>query len=108
MISISFKRDTAGEPVGIRCSGHAGYARAGKDIVCASVSILVQNTLNSIEAFTDDGFDLDVNESKGYICFSFKQDPSKEGKLFLKSLELGLTELEKQYKKYLQIFDWEV
>ena len=35
-------------------SGHAGYDDIGKDIVCAAVSVLVINTLNSIERFTDD------------------------------------------------------
>ena len=34
-------------------SGHAGYAPAGEDIVCAAVTVLSFNTVNAIEAFTD-------------------------------------------------------
>ena len=40
-----------------RCSGistvigHSGYAEAGSDIICAGVSALVINTINSIETF---------------------------------------------------------
>ena len=36
--------------------GHAGYAEPGQDIVCAAVSALVINTINAIEAFTEDDF----------------------------------------------------
>ena len=34
---------------GFTCKGHAGYAVSGKDIICASISILVINTINSLE-----------------------------------------------------------
>ncbi len=36
---------------GFRISGHAGYAGAGKDIVCAAVSSAVQLTVNAADAF---------------------------------------------------------
>ena len=32
----------------IRCSGHAGYADYGKDIVCASFSTMIITTINAI------------------------------------------------------------
>ena len=35
---------------GFRCIGHAEYAEYGSDIVCAGVSALVVNAINSIEA----------------------------------------------------------
>ena len=31
------------------CNGHAGYAKASEDIVCAAISMLVINMINSIE-----------------------------------------------------------
>ncbi len=45
--------------------GHAGYAPRGSDIVCAAVSVLAQNTVNSIEHFTQDSFTADVDEENG-------------------------------------------
>ena len=42
--------------------GHAGYADAGEDIVCAAVSALVINTINSIEEFTEDAFTCDCKD----------------------------------------------
>ena len=48
MIEITRIKNEQGENVGFRCYGHAGFARHGKDIVCAAVSALVLNTINSI------------------------------------------------------------
>ena len=39
---------------GFKISGHADYGCCGKDVVCAGVSALVINTINSIEKFTND------------------------------------------------------
>ena len=47
--------------------GHAGYAEAGQDIVCAAVSALIITTVNSLEKFTDDKFD--VQEKDGLFPF---------------------------------------
>ena len=34
--------------------GHAGYAEEGQEIICAAVSALVINTVNSLEQLTKD------------------------------------------------------
>ena len=44
--------------VSFRSKGHAGYAPAGEDIVCAAVSALIITTVNSIETFTEDAMEL--------------------------------------------------
>lgn len=108
MIQISFKYDSASDPIGIRCSGHAGYARSGKDIICAAVSVLVINTINSVEKFTDTKFVLETNEKKGYIYFLL-ESPDEAGKLLMKSLELGIQDIiADNGKNYIQLIDWEV
>ena len=45
---------------GFRSEGHAGYAEEGYDIICAAVSVLSVNLVNSIEEFTEDGMDVTV------------------------------------------------
>ena len=50
--------------------GHAGYAEAGQDIVCAAVSALIITTVNSLEKFTDDKFD--VQEEDGFVSIHFR------------------------------------
>ncbi len=89
---------------GFRTEGHAEYARHGKDIVCAAVSMLVTNTINSIEAFTSDVFDYKEEPKKGYMEFKIISEATPETKLLFKSLLLGLQMIQEEYgEKYLCI-----
>ena len=51
MIQVEIIRDASKAYVGFSIKGHAGYAEHGQDIICAAVSVLAQNTVNSIEQF---------------------------------------------------------
>lgn len=59
MINIEYASPADGEHI-LTVSGHAGYAEAGKDIVCAGVSALVYGAAGALEhrgvscAFRDD------------------------------------------------------
>lgn len=83
--------------------GHAGYAEAGEDIVCAAVSALVINAINSIEQFTEDAFTCDCQD--GMVkSWEFTADVSKETGLLMDSLMLGLAGVQKSYgDRYLRI-----
>lgn len=89
---------------GFSSEGHAGFARHGRDIVCAAVSALVMNTMNSIHSFTSDVFDYNEDEKKGIVDFRIVSDPSPDTKLLLKALLLGLQSIQEEYgEKYLRI-----
>ncbi len=81
--------------------GHAGYADPGEDIVCAAVSALVINTINSIEKFTEDAFTCDCRD--GVVeSWEFTSEISAETELLMDSLMLGLSDVQKAYgEKYL-------
>ena len=82
--------------------GHAGYAEAGQDIVCAAVSALIINTVNSLEKFTDDNFD--VHEKDGFVSIHFRNNLSERAMLLMDSLLLGLTEIAGSYNnRYLTV-----
>lgn len=82
--------------VGFSISGHANYADYGNDIVCSAISMLAINTANAIEQFTNDEFDLDINDD-GYLSIIITSDISKESEVLLKALELGITQVKEQY-----------
>ena len=82
---------------GVELSGHAGYAESGRDIVCAAVSALVLNMANSVEAFTEDGFEGEMDEQTGGGAFHFTAEISPESQLLMNSLVLGLRNIEKEY-----------
>lgn len=76
--------------------GHAGYAEEGEDIVCAAVSALVINAINSIEEFTEDAFTCDCKD--GMIQnWEFTSEVSRETELLMNSLMLGLANIQKAY-----------
>lgn len=104
MTTITVSMSHTGTYKGFCCKGHAGYAAAGSDIVCAAISILVINTINSIECFGNQKFICTQDEKEGIICFELSEPPTAETKLLLDSMVLGLKDVEKQYKKnYLKL-----
>ena len=54
MTRVTIYKNKLSEYTGVDLIGHAGYAEAGEDIVCSAISVLVINTINSIERFTND------------------------------------------------------
>ena len=66
MTYITFYQDSDGVVTGFDTSGHAGYAKQGEDIICAAISALVINAVNSIEEFTEDAFKVDVQRKWRY------------------------------------------
>lgn len=104
MTTIIFRTTKNGEYQEIECFGHAGFDAYGKDIVCASLSMLVINTLNSLAELCKTDMDINTDEKKGLIHCRFHKNLSNEEKLLLDSLALGCNAVEKQYgKKYCRI-----
>ncbi len=102
MIEVKFKEDDHGNLLSFEITGHAGYGVEGEDIICAAVSVLVINTVNSLETFTDDQFE--VQEDDGYVSFHFTAPVTERGTLLMDSLILGLTEIEHSYNnRYLTV-----
>ena len=91
-------------------SGNAQYSEAGSDIVCAAVSAIVINTINSIGQFTDHKTSCVSDEDSGAIEFRFGQIPSHDASLLLDSMVLGLEQIEdsNEYEPYIDIIFKEV
>ncbi len=104
MIKVSIYKNAENLITGFTLSGHADYSEYGSDIVCAAVSALVINTINSIENFTSDRFKVEQDENKGYIEFHVVSAISNNSNLLLSSLALGLQGIEEEYtKKYIKL-----
>ena len=102
MITIEIRKSDKGY-TGFSSKGHAGYAEHGFDIVCAAVSALTVNTINSIEKFTNDPFKAEAAD--GMLRWKFTEIPiSKEAELLMDSMILGLEYIQESYgKKYIKI-----
>lgn len=110
MITITIYQDCDKNFKRLSCKGHAGYAESGSDIICAAVSVLVINTINSLEKFTSCEFEKEkYNEKKGIIDVSFKYPLDDSANLLMKSLILGLQNiLDDNTADYVSLFFKEV
>ena len=82
---------------GFRSEGHAGYAEEGYDIICAAVSVLSVNLVNSIEEFTEDAYQVEQAEDGGYLKVLFPEGLSEKAALLMDSLVLGIENIEAEY-----------
>ena len=95
MIKIKIKENQ------ITISGHSGYDELGKDIVCASVSTLAITSVNAILRFDDKA--INYKDEDGYLEINIIKH-SKETDTIIENMITLLTELEKEYKKYIKIY----
>ncbi len=108
MIKIIFKTHQD-KIAGFYISGHAQFAEYGQDIVCAAVSVLSINTVNSIQEFTDTHFTCETSEKDGIINFLLSDMQDDKSQLLLRAMKLGLESIRKQYtNKYIEIIFEEV
>lgn len=84
----------------IEIKGHAGYDDKGKDIVCAGVSSTVITTVNGILAINKDAITHHLNNDDLRVVIN--QHDDIVDKLINNMLKM-LKEIEKEYKKYIQI-----
>ncbi|MGN0330689.1 MAG: ribosomal-processing cysteine protease Prp [Kineothrix sp.] len=109
MTKVIIRKTTDGEFREFSCTGHAGFAYSGRDIVCAAISILVINTINSMEKLAGEELETAADEKAGSIACRFRRRPSEGGRLLMDSMILGLSHIEKQYgSKYLAVIFEEV
>ena len=97
-----------GKVFGFSTEGHAMFDRLGKDVVCAAVSILTINTVNSFETFLpEEETEVEVDDKKGRIGCVFKDEPSEKARLLLDAYFLGIRGIENEYgKEYLKLEDF--
>lgn len=105
MISVAIKTKN-GLITGFCISGHSGYSELGSDIVCASVSSAAFMTANTITDVMC--LDADISLSDGFMSLELTQQNAEKASDILQGLKLHLTELSKQYKKYIKVIFSEV
>lgn len=94
MIAVSVRKD------GIKISGHANYAEAGKDIVCAGVTTLTQTLIMSMVDLTRDEIECEISPGRTDIHYG---NLSEEGKLLVDSFFIGVCQITNEFPEYVRI-----
>ena len=97
MIDAEIFRNSRGLVTGFSVKNH------GEGTVCAAVSMLVLNTVNSIEVLTEDDFFCEYNDNGGNLKFSLSEPDSQTPgmKILLDAMILGLESVREQHPEEL-------
>jgi hypothetical protein len=103
MIKVIFYQDSEKHYLGFQTKGHADYAEAGSDIICAGVSALVINTVNSIELLTNNSLRVKTDQETGYMAVRLGEAITPEAQLLIQSLCCGLESMEEEHRQYIHV-----
>lgn len=94
MIEVTVRKDR------IIVSGHAGYAEAGKDIVCAGVTALTQSLVSSLIELTANDIEHEISPGRADIHY---RNLSEAGKLLVDSFFIGICQIADEFPDYVRI-----
>lgn len=107
MIIVTIKRSKLGTVNGFKVEGHANFANAGSDIVCAGVSAVTVGTVNAVEELT--GVEMTSRMKNGFLSADLPPScPAAEreqAELLLSSLVVMLRSIEQSYGPYIKIHE---
>lgn len=107
MIKAVFTRNQSGYLDSAEISGHAGSGEYGFDVICAAVSTLSINFVNSLEALADCQAQLIINDVEGgYMKIDLSSLPQHEEdnvQLLFESYLLGLTNLATDSSEFVEM-----
>ena len=92
--------------VTLEATGHSGYAEAGSDIVCSSVSTLLTNLANGITEIVKAQAKVVVDENIPHLSVSLMEtdaDKQKSAQILMQSTLLSLKQVAKEFSKYIKI-----
>ncbi len=102
MITVTLLRDGQGRLRGFDCSGHAGYARAGKDIVCAAVSVLTTTCVNALESVAGVEPTVTVRDGAMRAVLTAVQADIRDAQIILRTFEQGISDIAASYSKHIR------
>lgn len=94
MIAVSVRKDR------ITVSGHAGFAEAGKDIVCSGVTALVQTLVKSFHDLTEDKFEYEISPGRADIHYGCL---SEAGKLLVDAFFIGICMIADEFPEHVRV-----
>ncbi len=102
MTRITLYRTADQQLCGFECRGHAGYAEAGSDIVCAAVSVLATTCANALESVA--GVSPGVEAKDGYMRVQLSEgEITHDASVILRTFEQGIHDIAISYPQYIHI-----
>ena len=91
----------------VECDGHTNYGEKGEDIVCASLSSVVQTALLGLLVVVGLEIDMKRDDDRGYLKFTLPEKLSENQKLqanaVLDTMLCGISDLNESYSDYIEL-----
>jgi hypothetical protein len=91
----------------LTAKGHTGYAKSGKDIVCASISTLIQTAGLGIKEYVTSEVLLNMNAKLPEYIIQLPENLSEtqylQAELILNTCILGIKDLQSGYKNFIKV-----
>ncbi|MGP1544167.1 MAG: ribosomal-processing cysteine protease Prp [Candidatus Fimenecus sp.] len=108
MIKAKFEHSSDGNTLILSVSGHAGSAEKGKDLICASVSILTYTIAQIVQSFYDEKKlkkqpTIKLDDGNAVITCKPRKDIYKEALYAYIIIMTGFKILQYNYPEYVQL-----
>ena len=104
MIKVTVSRND-GRISSVEIKGHSGYAKAGRDIVCAAVSAIAQTALMGLIKYSDNMVDYTRGED-GYLRFTVPEVSGEKVQVIdgiVETMILGIKDVESGYGTFVKL-----
>jgi uncharacterized protein len=106
VLEVSFLRDNRGRPAAVRAFGHADFAVAGEDVVCAGVSAILQAARLGLEQHAK--VPLQASQQSGELDMAWppevRDDPAVLA--IVTTAELAVRQIAEQFPEHVRIVDF--
>ncbi len=106
MVKVKFSTQD-GKFVGVECSGHCEYGDEGEDIVCASLSSVIQTAVLGIMHIVGVNIAYETDAKDGYLYAMLPKSMSKsqehDADIILRTAYLGASDLYENFSDYISL-----
>ena len=103
-VTISKRNDKIFE---VECDGHTNYGEKGEDIVCASLSSIVQTAVLGLLMIVMIELDMKRDDEQGYLKFTLPENLNEtqeiQASAILDTMLCGISDLYESFSDYIEL-----
>ena len=103
-VTISKRKDKIFE---VECDGHTNYGEKGEDIVCASLSSIVQTAVLGLLMIVMIELDMKRDDEQGYLKFTLPEKLNETQEIqagaILDTMLCGISDLYESFSDYIEL-----
>ncbi len=91
----------------VECDGHTNYGEKGEDIVCASLSSIVQTAVLGLLMVAETELEMERDDERGYLKFTLPEKLSNKQEIqasaILDTMVCGISDLYESFSDFIEL-----